>query len=172
MDPVKTYDYLTKAREKVFDAVRALTPEQYARAFGIGLRTLGSTLTHTMIVEWAYTERLQRHDLPPYQQWPIQDENPPPFAVIEKAWREQAPRTRVVLAAVHDWDGEFTYVTSRPQDQGRKTEITVSASDVFTQLVVHEVHHRAQVMAMLRELGTPLQDLDYAYFMYKRREVG
>ncbi|MCI0364216.1 MAG: hypothetical protein L0219_10065 [Phycisphaerales bacterium] len=45
-------------------------------------------------------------------------------------------------------------------------------SDVFTQMVLHEVHHRAQVMAMLRELGRPLEDLDYGYFMYKRREVG
>jgi hypothetical protein len=35
----------------------------------------------------------------------------------------------------------------------------------------HDVHHRSQVTAMLRDLGTPLQDFDDAYFMYRRREA-
>ena len=38
-------------------------------------------------------------------------------------------------------------------------------------MLVHEVHHRAQIMAMLRELGRPLENLDFGYLMYKRREV-
>jgi uncharacterized damage-inducible protein DinB len=33
------------------------------------------------------------------------------------------------------------------------------------------VHHRAQVMMMLRELGKPIENLDYAYFAYKREEI-
>src|SRR5688572_20570591 len=97
MNPVKIYDYLTKARDKVFDAVRPLSPEEYGREFPFGLKTFGSTLTHTMIVEWSYIERMQRHDLPPYHTWPIQDEKPPSFEVIERTWREQAPRTRGII---------------------------------------------------------------------------
>ena len=68
-----------------------------------------------------------------------------------------------------DWNREFDYIsTSRDE---KKVAITVAPSDIFTQMVVHEVHHRAQVMTMLRELGHPLENLDYGYFMYKRREV-
>lgn len=178
MNPVKIYDYLTKAREKVFDAVRSLAPEQYNREFSIGLKTFGTTLTHMMIVEWAYTERMQQHDLPPYDQWPIQDEKPPAFAVIEQTWRAQAPRTRALierLSQSDSWMKEFEYVShSRPaQGDGTlvRTHITVSHADLFTQMSLHEVHHRAQVMAMLRECGKPLENLDFGYMMFKRRVI-
>lgn len=171
MDPLKIYDYLTKARERVFDAVRSLSPEQYHREFSIGMKTLGTTLTHMMIVEWSYMQRIQGRTLPPYETWPIQDEKPPTFAMIEKTWREQTPQTRLALGAVGDWEKEFKYTsTSR---ENKKTLITVSVSDVFTQMVLHEVHHRAQVMAMLRESGggNPLENLDFGYLMYNRREL-
>ncbi|MCI0364217.1 MAG: DinB family protein [Phycisphaerales bacterium] len=97
MDSLKIYDYLTKARERVFEAVRsavAESPEVWRREFSIGLKTLGSTLTHMMIVEWSYVQRIQGRTMPPYEQWPIQDEHPPAFEVIEKTWRQQAPQTR------------------------------------------------------------------------------
>ena len=169
MDPLKIYDYLTKARERVFDAVRSLSPEQYHREFSIGLKTLASTLTHLMIVEWAYTERMQGREVPPYETWPIQDENPPAFAVIETTWREQAAHTRRALETVKDWDRQFEYISK--SREGRKTLVTVSPAEIFTQLTLHEVHHRAQVMFMLRQLGQSLEDLDYGYLMFKRREV-
>jgi uncharacterized damage-inducible protein DinB len=172
MDPLKIYDYLTKARVHVFDAVRALPPEDYNREFGIGLRTFGTTLTHMMIVEWSYSQRIAGLQIPPYETWPIQDENPPPFDVIENTWRAQAVQTRTTLAAVREWDREMEY-TSKSRE-GKKTLITVSPADIFTQMLIHEVQHRAQVMAMLREVGPstgPLENLDFGYLMYKRREV-
>jgi uncharacterized damage-inducible protein DinB len=178
MDPIKIYDYLTKSREKVFDAVRALTPAQYARESAIGLNSIGRTLTHMMIVEWSYIERMQQHTLPPYEQWPIQDEKPPAFAVIEKTWREQAPNTRAVLEKFWNggnWDKEFEYISqARPANDGKlvRTQINVSPADLFTQLTLHEMHHRAQVMAMLRECGSPpLQDIDFGYLMFKRKKL-
>jgi len=168
MNPVRTYDYLTKARERVFDAVRALPPEEYGREFSIGLKTLGSTLTHIMIVEWSYIERMQGRALPPYETWPIQDERPPAFDVIEKTWRMQAPQTRRALGAVRDWERELEFISG---STGKRVQVKASMSDVFTQLALHEVHHRAQVMAMLRELGKPLENLDYGYLMYARRDL-
>jgi uncharacterized damage-inducible protein DinB len=32
---------------------------------------------------------------------------------------------------------------------------------VFTQFCYHEVHHRAQVMAMLRQIGAPVETIDF-----------
>jgi uncharacterized damage-inducible protein DinB len=178
MNPVRIYDYLTKAREKMFDAVRDLPPQQHNREFTIGLKTFGTTLTHMMIVEWAYTERMQQHDLPPYDQWPIQDEKPPVFCVIEKTWREQAPRTAALIRSLFTsgaWEREFEYISqSRPaQGDGKlvTTHITASPADIFTQLTLHEIHHRAQVMAMLRQCGKPLENLDFSYMMFKRQQL-
>jgi uncharacterized damage-inducible protein DinB len=47
-----------------------------------------------------------------------------------------------------------------------------AASHLFTQLILHEVHHRAQVMNILRELGAGVGDLDFIAMMFERRAVG
>jgi uncharacterized damage-inducible protein DinB len=95
MDPLKTYDDLTIARGRIFDALRPLTAERYAQHFPIGPGTLARTLTHILISEWYDIERLLRREVPPYPQWKIRDENPLPFAALEATWLEQAaPRGR------------------------------------------------------------------------------
>lgn len=178
MDPVKIYDYQTKSRERVFDAVRALSPQQYQHQFTFGLKTIGTTLTHIMISEWYYIQRLEGRPVPRYDQWPIKDENPPTFDVIEKTWREQAKNVRASIAAEQergDWNRKITWL-SFPDDTrgGKRFHITATAGDFFTQLALHEVHHRSQIMAMIRTLpgvGKPLEDLDYNALMFERREV-
>ena len=168
MEPLKIYDYLTLSRQRIFQWVRPLSAEQYAREFPIGLGTLGRTLTHTMICEWLYVQRIQGLAVPPYEEWPIQDEKPPPFATLESAWIDQARQTRAALAAVRDWGAELEYQSTR---NDRTSIITASPADIFTQLAFHEVHHRAQAMNMLRHLGTTAEDIDFNTLMYKRRDA-
>lgn len=173
MDPLRIYDYLTKARERVLDAVRPLTPQQYDHAFNFGLKTISSTLAHIMISEWYYIERLEGRRVPPYDQWPIKYESPPAFEIIENTWREQTKNIRASIAAERDWNRKVSFL-SFPDEDGKRFQVTATAGDFFTQLALHEVHHRAQIMAMLREFGgsvAPLQDLDYNDLMYERSEV-
>jgi uncharacterized damage-inducible protein DinB len=169
MQPLKTYDYLLLARQRLFEWVRPLSAEQYARSLPTWRRTLGGTLTHIMTSEWYYVQRIQKRDVPPYEQWPIREEELPPFTVLEAAWTEQAGRTRAALSAVRDWSADLEY---RVTGDGSRPEIvTASAADIFTQLTLHEVHHRAQVMNMLRHLGVATQDLDFNVLTYRRREA-
>ena len=168
MQPLKTYDYLTLARQRVFEWVRPLSAEQYAREFPVAHGTLGRTLTHIMISEWYYVQRIQRRVVPPYDQWQYQHEKPPPFAALESAWTEEAGRTRAALSAVRDWTTELEYHVDG--DEGPAV-VTASPADIFTQLALHEVHHRAQAMYMLRQLGVAVADIDFNTFMYKRREA-
>lgn len=168
MDPLRIYKYLVLARGRVLDRARPLSPEQYARQFPIGYGTLARTLTHIMASEWYYVKRILGSEVPPWGQWPIQDENPPPFAELEAAWAEQAERTRAALRGVRDWNAPIEYRVTL--DDGRPVLVTASASDLFTQLALHEVHHRAQAMNMLRQLGVTLEDIDFNALMYTRRE--
>jgi uncharacterized damage-inducible protein DinB len=119
-----------------------------------------------MISEWYYVQRIRGGDVPPYEQWPIQEEHPPPFATLEAAWTKQADDTRVALGAVRDWTTDIEYRVT--DDDGRAQIVTASAADLFTQLILHEVHHRAQVLNMLRQLGVAAKDLDFNSF-FKRR---
>jgi uncharacterized damage-inducible protein DinB len=91
---------------------------------------------------------------------------------MERTWRGQAKRIRDVIAAERDWSRKITYL-SFPDDtrNNKRFHITATAGDFFTQLALHEVHHRAQAMAMLRDVGRPVQDIDYNDLMYERREA-
>jgi len=173
MNPVKIYDYLIQSRERVFEAVRPLTPEQWGRRFNFGLNTIGSTLTHNLTSEWFYFERFAGKVIPPYSQWPIQYEKPPTFAIVEATWRPQQARVRELIASERDWNRRIEYDTFA-DDAGRRFHVNITSGDLLTQLALHEVHHRAQIMTMLRELGNgvaPLQDIDYNALMYDRREL-
>lgn len=172
MNPSRTYEYLVKSRARLFEGVRPLSPEQYGREFPIGLRTLARTLTHVMICEFAYVERMRGRELQPYEQWPIQDEKPPPFETLESAWSDQVRTTRDAFAAVHDWSKPLEYrVTPEVANVSRPMIVTATYGDIAMQLALHEVHHRAQAMFMLRQLGVAIQDLDYNTLMYTRREA-
>lgn len=169
MDPVRIYEYLTLARGRIFDWARPLTPEQHAGEFPIGLGTLGKTLTHIMISEWYYVERMDGRDVPPYEEWPIRMEQPPPLATLEREWLAQATRTRAALRAPRDWQAALEYHVT--DDDGHPMIVTTCAADIFTQLALHETHHRAQAMNMLRQLGVALEDIDFNALMYQRREA-
>lgn len=168
MDPLRIYDYLTLARQRIFDAVRPLAAEQYSREFPIGLGTLGKTLTHIMVAEWFYVQRMQQREVPPYEQWLIRDEEPPAFDALEAAWVKQAAETRAAIHDVRDWNATIEY---RSLGDEQPMIVTCSAADIVTQLALHEMHHRAQALNMLRHLGIELGDLDFNAMMYQRREA-
>ncbi len=169
MDPQRTYDYLCLARGKLFDAVRPLSADQYLSEWPIGPGSLAAVLAHMLISEWYYIERLEERDVPPYEQWEIRDENPPAFTVLEAKWTQQAGETRASLERVGDWDRLIEYRAVSPDQP--PTLVSATARDIFTQLVLHEVHHRAQALNMLRQLGAPIkEDLDFNALMYNRRQ--
>lgn len=167
MDALRTYDYLTMARRRLFDSIRPLGEEAYGRAFPIGCGTLGRTLTHIMISEWYYIQRMRGATVPPYEEWPIRDETPPPFATLDAVWARQSEDTRAALGAVDDWVAKVEYEVT--DDEGRQMVVTASKGDLLTQLALHEVHHRAQALNMLRHLGVPAAELDFNSMTYDRR---
>ncbi len=126
-------------------------------------------MTHILSSEWYYVQRMQQRDVPPYEGWAIREEDPPKFPVLEAAWTRQDADTRSTLKAVREWNTPFEYRVI--DDEGLPKIVTASVGDLFTQLVLHEVHHRAQAMSMLRELGAALDDIDFNTTMFQRRDA-
>jgi uncharacterized damage-inducible protein DinB len=169
MDHMRLYEYVATSRAKVLDAVRPMSEELYNRSFPFGINTLARTITHIMVTEWYYVERMLSREVPPQSAWAIHDERPPTFVVLDAAWREQMTKTRASLASITDWNATLRYEVER--DDGTRLRVTTTTSDIFTQFMFHEVHHRAQAMAMLRQVGVVVQDLDYSGFAYGREVV-
>jgi uncharacterized damage-inducible protein DinB len=170
LDALRLYDYLTKARRRLLDWVRPLSQEQYTKEFPFGLKTLRATLVEMARAEWIYMTRLAGETVPPREQWPITEATCPTFAELEKAWAALEPRTRSRLGAVADWNQEREWrATASPP--GKILYISGTPADIVAQFLFHEVHHRAQVMAMLRQFGIAAQNLDYSGMMFTQREV-
>ncbi|HEU5299856.1 MAG TPA: DinB family protein [bacterium] len=163
MRPAEAYDYLVEARGRVFDRVRALPQAQYTRRQPFGLGSIRATLVHMADIEWWYTSMLEG-DPPGSAPFPFRAFSRTGFPPLESAWGDLAGRTRRALGAGAGWE--------RPIEDRWTTKrwthgIHTTANGVAVQLLFHEVHHRAQVMAMLRLLGRPVQGVDYSLMRWQ-----
>jgi len=169
LHPAHLYEYLAKAREKLLNWVRPLTLEQYTKEFPLGLKTLRNTLVEIPQAEWLYVQRLRGGDVPLWDERPFARFYKTDFAPLDRAWREQAEETRGTLHEISDWARAVEY-EARSSDEP-PVRIRTTTGGIASQLLFHEVHHRAQAMAMLRQLGVAAQDLDYSFLMYEWTEV-
>jgi len=170
MEYAHVYDVLTQARQRLFGWIRPLSQEQYTQRFPFGLGTIRATLNEIARVELLYAMRLRQDPVPAPpldENFAISETRQPTFADLEKVWTAQAPQTRATLAGTTDW----TKTVTRRFEQGDNVVVTtVSKDEIAVQMLMHEVHHRAQVMSMLRQLGVEAQNLDYIGFVARREE--
>jgi uncharacterized damage-inducible protein DinB len=161
--PLEQYDYLVEARERVFDHVRALSPAQYARQFSFGRGSIRGTLVHLADTEWWYTSILEGRPAPE-EHSPFRRFARTGFVPLEAAWAQLTEWTRSTLDRETAWGrtAEDRWTTKR-----WRRGIRTTAGGVAVQLLFHEVHHRAQVMVMLRLLGAPVQSLDYSVMRWE-----
>lgn len=165
MDFVRVYDVHSQAREKLFDWIRPLSQAQYERSFPFGLHTLQTTMVELAGTELWLAMRIRGDRFPEpfsWDEWPIREATCPTFAHLEAAWRVQAPQTRATLAAITD---PARVMETRLLGRRRTLVYTATQGDLATQLLLHEVHHRAQAMAMLRQFDVEAQDVDYISFV-------
>lgn len=168
--PIHLYEYLATARAKLLDWVRPLTLEQYTKEFPFGLKTLRDTLVEIPLAEWSYIHRIREEPIIRKSQedhpfWKYYDTG---FAPLEAAWKELAADTRRTLRRISDWSKPVEYTTVGLEKQ---YWIRTTTGGIAGQLLFHEIHHRAQAMAMLRQLGVPAENLDYSLLVYERTEL-
>jgi uncharacterized damage-inducible protein DinB len=164
---VALFDYLTAARQRVLDWIRPLSPQQYAREFPYGLKTIHATLVHVAGAEWNYGNRLRGRQVA-FGDNPFTVEKIKTFAELEAAWKGLSVDTRALLGETTDWEAPLQYRWAPPNVPAVRFRTTKNG--VATQLFFHEVHHRSQVMSMLRQLGIAAQNLDYSVLTFGREQ--
>jgi uncharacterized damage-inducible protein DinB len=158
LQPLDHYRYLTDARRRVLTQVRTLGPEQYEQAFSFGLKTVRRTLHHMAGAEWFLLGQLRGV---PLGENPFSPNRVRDAAALEAAWRDHEPHTIEILQHETQWDRSVEVTVIIPTRQAFRLRTT--ASHVFTQFCYHEIHHRSQVMAMLRHLGAPVETIDFLW---------
>jgi len=155
-------DYHYWARDRMFDAIEPLTPDQITRDMGGSFKSLHDTVTHIYAAELAW-----------YSRW--QGSSPsalatsdafPDLAAVRRGWSEHEAKMRAFVGALGEAGisrvFDFTLLTGQ------------AAASPFWQMLQHIVnhasYHRGQVTTMLRQLDAqPAKSMDMIAFYRTKR---
>ena len=150
-------DYHYWARDRLLDALDALTPDQFTRDLGSSFKSVRDTVAHTYAAEWAWYMRW--HGQSPTALMPA--DQFPDVASIRGAWSAHEAKMRAFVEGLGD------------EGVGRVIDYTLlngsaGSSPVWQMLqhvVNHASYHRGQVTTMLRQMGaTPAKSMDMIAF--------
>lgn len=164
VDVLRLFDYLATARRQVLGWVGAQPPGVYTQPFPVGHRSIRATLLHIAAAEWAYVERLAGRDHP-LSESPFTEETLPTFEPLAGAWEQQAARTRAAINSLGDVRRPVEFISRAGPVPMR---VRATAAEIVLHMALHEMHHRAQVMAMLRQVGVKAENLDYSILAFTR----
>jgi len=131
------------ATAQIIDACRPLSGEQFHRRFDIGPGSLHDTLVHIVGAKRTWTDTLAQGDIRPRIEEDGQRRTPDQIMElwnqVHAAFAEQAFRCPA------------DEMVSRVTRGGWSVQLTRAA--VLTHVTTHGMHHRAQCLNMLRQLG-------------------
>ncbi|MDB5321428.1 MAG: DinB family protein [Phycisphaerales bacterium] len=135
------------ATAQMFEACGRLTGEQFYQRFEIGPGSLHDTLTHVVGAMRTWTETLAGWEARPRLEEDGERRTAGELlALFEESWVAFSAEAR---------RGAVGEMVTRTMRSGRTLQFTRGA--VVAQVTTHGVHHRAQCLNMLRQLGvTPL----------------
>ena len=168
MRSLEHYEALLYSRRKLLEWVHELTPEQYVQEFPFGHKTVRATLAHLAGAEWlcgknVRGEEFKRGNLP------FTATTHPDLRSLETGWKELEASTRAWLECEKDWTRRLEKVTEMPG--GKRVRVGYTPEKLAFHMFYHEVHHRSQIMAMLRFMGRSVQNLDFSRYAYDWTEL-
>jgi uncharacterized damage-inducible protein DinB len=168
MHLLEHYDILLRARHKLLKWVQELTAEQYRQQFPFGLKTVRASLVHLAGSEWLHGRAARGEGIAPEER-PFTEERYPDFLSLESAWKGLEAGTRAWLESENDWTRRMETIVRR--GNAGLIRVGFTPETLAFQLFYHEVHHRAQVMAMLRQLGIAAEGLDFNRHAFEWTEL-
>jgi len=147
------------ADTQVLAAAAPLSSAQLDQPFEIGRGSLRRTLLHVYGGEYVWLQRsMGRSETP----WVDEDEAVEVQTIrnrFEVTWRERDAFLRTLA------DADL----SRPQvyRDSKGSLFQATLGDMMLQMYLHSTHHRAQIVNMLRRLGTAPLELDYMCWVRK-----
>jgi uncharacterized damage-inducible protein DinB len=154
LNPLALHEYNHRVRPKWLALLETLTAEEYTQTFPFGLGTPRRTAVHLGASEAFWLANLgARPDSGAFT-----EQNLPDVASLRAALDEQA---QWIVNYMRGMDAAaWTKVAAYARRDG--SILNISPEEVMTQLALHEVHHRAQLGAMMRMLGRDMSNLDFS----------
>ena len=158
-------DFHYWARDRMFDAIEPLTPEQFTRNLGNSFPSVRDTVVHIYAAEWVWYERWQGHSptaLLPADQFPD-------VATLRRDWLEHEQKVRAYVEGI----GDAGVDRVMPYTLFSGVSSTSPFWQMFQHVVNHASYHRGQVTTMLRQLGAaPAKSCDLITFYRELANTG
>lgn len=162
LDYIRTlYDYNYWAHRKVWDCAATLTEEQFTRDLGYSWKSIRGQLVHVMGAEWLWFQRLRGTSpggLPAEANYPTREAIRQEWDTIETDVRGYVNAlTNESLATAID----YRTTSGKPQSQPKW--------QILLHVVNHGTDHRAQILAMLYQLGAPTVEQDLLFYFREQQ---
>ena len=154
--------YNAWANARLYDAVAALSPQDFARDLGGFFGSLRGTLNHNLVGDLIWLQRLTGEgEAPERLDCQLFDD----LAELRQAREEEDARILAYADGLTAGKlaGELTYRNTRGE------AFSQPLAQVLAHVFNHQTHHRGQAHHMLSQLGAAPPTLDLIYFL---REAG
>lgn len=158
------YDYSYWANRRLHAPLAALTAEEFTRDVAGAWASVRNTLVHMMSAEGGWLERAGG----PKRGAPLKGEAFPTFDAVAAYWAMQEQKVRTFLAAQDDASLQERLQYTIPQ---LSFSGVLSRGEMLHHAVNHNVHHRGQVMLLIRALGHVPGDVDLMFY-YTEKPAG
>ena len=146
-EAITLVEYHYWGRDRMLEAVDALTPEQYTKDLGNSFKSVRDTVVHTYGAEWNWYLRWVGN---PPTAFPDASAFPDVTAV-RAAWMSQEQKVRLFVLTLGEENLHRTFKYRTFDGQ----EMESVFAHMLQHLVNHATYHRGQVTTMLRQLGAP-----------------
>ncbi len=154
-------EYHYWARDRVLDAVEALSAEQFTKDLGSSFKSVRDTLAHTYFAEWAWYSRWTGNS--PTAALPA--DMFPNVGALRRAWSEHEGKVRAFVHGLGDEGVKRVIEYKLLSGQPGKSVVW----QMIQHLVNHGSYHRGQVTTLLRQLGAaPAKSMDLIAFYRER----
>jgi len=155
------YDYGHWANRKLFDVVSQLSHEQFTQQVSGSYGSVRNTLVHVLSAEWGWLDRcggFERGDR-------LNNDDYPTFEPLQETWSKVEMHMREFLAELKDED--LTKSVGFPNARNEKRSMPLG--ELLHHGAIHGVHHRGQVVLLLRSLGYVPGNFDIIFYYADKR---
>jgi uncharacterized damage-inducible protein DinB len=150
------YDYGYWANQKLFEVLLRLTPEEFTRSVAGSFGSIRNTMVHMMSAEAGWLDRCGG----PKRGRRLDPVDFPTVESLMRAWGRVETSTREFLATLHDEDLARTVEYALDPSEKLATPL----GELMHHAANHGVHHRGQVVLLLRVLEHVPGDIDIFYY--------
>ena len=157
------YDYAYWANKKLFPVILQLTPDEFTKSVAGSYGSIRNTLVHVLSAEWGWLSRCGGKERPARL-------NPADYPTAEsliEMWTKVEGYMREFLSKLRDEDLARDAVYANEKGEKR----AMPFGELMQHGANHGVHHRGQVMLMIRELGHKPVDVDILFYYAEKRGV-